>query len=49
MWQNISRKGNSMSYEIKYVHGHYEIYINGKFYCTADNMAEVEEELEKAL
>lgn len=38
-----------MNYEVKQVHGHYEIYINGKFYCTADNMTEVEEELEKAL
>ena len=35
-----------MDYEIKHVHGHFEIYINGKFYCTADNMAEVDEEIE---
>ena len=38
-----------MNYEIKHVYGHYEIYINGEFYCTADNMAEVREEIEKFL
>lgn len=38
-----------MNYEVKKVHQHYEIYINGKFYCTADNMTEVREELEKVL
>lgn len=29
-----------MTYKIKSVHGHFEIYINGNFYCTADTMAE---------
>lgn len=38
-----------MNYEIKQVHQHYEIYINGNFYCSADNMNEVREELEKVL
>ena len=38
-----------MNYEVKRVYQHYEIYINGKFYCTADNMAEVREEIEKFL
>ena len=35
-----------MDYEIRPVYGHFEIYINGKFYCTADNMTEVDEEIE---
>ena len=38
-----------MNYEVKQVYGHYEIYINGEFYCSADNMAEVREEIEKFL
>lgn len=36
-----------MNYEIKYVYGHYEIYVNGEFYCSADDMTEVREEIEK--
>lgn len=35
-----------MDYEVKHIHGHFEIYVNGKFYCTADNMVEVDEEIE---
>lgn len=35
-----------MDYEIKFVRGHYEIYINGEFYCSADNIAEAETEIE---
>lgn len=35
-----------MHYEIKNVHGHFEIYVNGNFYCSANNMAEVREEIE---
>ena len=38
-----------MDYEVKQIHGHYEIYIDGNFYCTADNMVEVVEEIEKFL
>ena len=34
-----------MEYEIKNVNGHYEVYVNGKLYCTADNMEEVMKEL----
>lgn len=30
-----------MSYRIINNNGHYEIYIDGKFYCSADTMAEV--------
>ena len=35
-----------MDYVVKRVRGHYEIYINGKFYCSADNMKEVAVEIE---
>lgn len=35
-----------MNYEIKFIHGHYEVYINGEFYCSADNIAEAENEIE---
>ena len=31
--------------EIKNVNGHYEIFVNGKFYCSCDNMDEVGEEI----
>ena len=40
-----NRKGNNMDYEIKSVYGHYEVYINGKFYCSADSIAEAEMEI----
>ena len=30
---------------IKPVMEHYEIYINGKFYCSVDNLKELQEEL----
>ena len=34
--------------EIKIVHnnGHYEVYIDGKFYCSADNVVEAAKEIE---
>ena len=44
-----SQKGNNMDYEIRPVHAHFEIYINGKFYCSADSMAEAMREVEKLL
>ena len=34
-----------MTYKVKPHKGHYVLYINGEFYCTADNMKEVDEEL----
>lgn len=34
-----------MTYKIIPVMGHFEVYINGKFYCTADSIKEAEEEL----
>lgn len=27
-------------------HGHYLVYIDGKFYCTADSVREAEREIE---
>lgn len=34
-----------MSYSIVENHGHYEVYIDGKFFCSADTMAEAVHEL----
>ena len=36
-----------MSYQIIPKHGHFEVYVNGKFYCSADNFVEALQELEK--
>lgn len=40
---------NMPTYEIKHVMDHYEIYIHGRFYCSADTMSEATREVEKAL
>lgn len=34
------------TYEIKQSHGHYEVYINGEFYCSADTATEAAKEVE---
>ena len=34
-----------MSCRIVNNNGHYEVYIDGKFYCSADTMAEVMREI----
>lgn len=34
-----------MTYKIKPTKEHFEVYIEGKFYCTADNWREAEEEI----
>lgn len=34
-----------MTHEIKPVHEHFEVYIDGKFYCTADSRREAEDEI----
>lgn len=34
-----------MNYRIVNKGGHYEVYINGEFYCSADNMSEVNREI----
>ena len=36
-----------MEYEIKPVDGHYEVYIDGEFYCTADTYSEAEKEVDE--
>ena len=36
-----------MSYSIVCKHGHYEVHINGKFYCSADTWNEATHEVEK--
>ena len=41
--------GTDMNYEIKLTNQHYEIYINGKFYCSVDDIHEAEREIEKVL
>ena len=35
-----------MTYKIQRVREHFEVYIDGKFYCSADNQSEAAEELE---
>lgn len=37
------------SYQIVKVSGHYEAYIDGRFYCSADTFSEVLKEVEKEL
>jgi hypothetical protein len=36
-----------MSYKIVYKYGHCEVYIEGKFYCTADSEDEALREIEE--
>jgi hypothetical protein len=36
-----------MTYKIVSTHGHYEVYIDGKFYCSADTMHEAAKEVEE--
>lgn len=36
-----------MTYKIVSKYGHCEVYIDGKFYCSADNWIEAEREIEK--
>lgn len=31
--------------DVQKVREHYEVYVDGKFYCSADNLWEVDEEL----
>lgn len=38
-----------MTYKIKPKKGHFEVYINGKFYCSADNMREAIKEIEECV
>lgn len=36
-----------MTYDIIGTKGHYEVIINGNFYCTADTYAEAEREVKE--
>ena len=36
-------------FEIVHDHGHYTVYIEGKFFCTADKISEAVEEVETYL
>lgn len=36
-----------MTYDIKRERGHFVVYINGRFYCTADNQREAAQEVEE--
>ena len=35
-------------YKIVHNNGHYDVYINGKFYCSADTIPEAINDVEKA-
>ena len=37
---------SKLEYQIYQRHGHYEIYINGKFFCSTDTMTEAAKEIE---
>lgn len=36
-----------MSYRIVPYHGHFQVYINGKFFCSTDTIAEAIKEVEE--
>ena len=36
-----------MSYRIVPICGHYEVHINGKFYCSADTWKEADNEIQE--
>ena len=36
-----------MSYRIVPIRGHYEVHINGKFYCSADTWREADNEIKE--
>lgn len=38
-----------MECNIVNVNGHYEVYIDGKFYCSADSISEAVGEYERAM
>lgn len=38
-----------MAYQIIHKHGHYEVYINGNFFCSADTWNEAVKEIEDYL
>lgn len=36
-----------LNYNIKQEHGHYSVYIEGQFYCSADTLVEAATDVEK--
>ena len=36
-----------MSYQIVSSKGHYEVYVNGEFFCSADTLQEAESEIKE--
>lgn len=42
------RKEGKAMVTIKHEHGHYTIYVNGDFYCTAETREEAEREKRQA-
>ena len=36
-----------MDYQIIPVRGHYDVYLNGEFFCSADTQAEATKEIEE--
>ena len=36
-----------MSYQIIHVKGHYEVYVDGEFLCSADSFSEAQSEIKK--
>ena len=36
-----------MNYKIINNHGHYEVYIDGQFFCSADTIEEAENEIKE--
>lgn len=38
-----------MDYEVIERYGHFEVYVNGEFFCSADRMSEAVQEVESNL
>lgn len=45
MTQNSILNGGFMNYRIVNNNGHYDVYVDGAFYCSADTVAEAVREL----
>ena len=39
-------QGDIYSIKIEQVYGHYEVLVNGEFYCSTDNLIEALQEVE---
>lgn len=45
----VNEDYRDVSYKIVNARGHYDAYVDGKFYCSADTFGEALEEIEKLL